>query len=272
MLLKKRTIISTILIIASIAGTLFWLYCSKDDYEPADFDQIEQRGTLRIVTNMDPIGYFVSADSISGYNYEILNALQKYTDIKFEVFLENSLEKSFEGLEDGTYDIIARNIAINASLRNKYGFTTPILYNKLILVQRKSEFNDSIPPIRNHLQLAKKTIYVPKNSPSLLRLQNLSKEIGDSIYLIEDGLYEADQLSLMVASGEIDFAICDERTAQKLASKIPELDVNTDIGFTHLESWAVRSASPTLLDSLNTWIDRFKKTKEYSLLEKKYSK
>lgn len=237
-----------------------------------DYPEIEKKGTLHIVTDLNPIGYFVSSDTIAGYNYELLEALQKYTTIPFEISVENSLEKSFNGLKTGKYDLIARNIPINSNLRNEYSFTEATLNNRLVLIQRKTEFNNGTEPIRNHLDLAKKTLYVPSDSPSILRLQNLSHEIGDSIFIIENDTYQANQLAMMVAAGEIDYTVCDLKTAESLSAKIPELDIKTDIGFTHFEGWAVRANSPILLDSLNTWIKRFKATKEYSDILKKYYK
>jgi len=268
--LKKALIILSPVIIIIAAIAVYFFTKDDDKLKDRDYPDIADSGVLKIVTNLDPVGYFVSSDTIAGYNKDLLTALQQYTGIKFEISLQNSLEKSFDDLKKGKYDLIARNIPINSDLRNLYSFTEPTVYNKLVLVQRKAEYNDSIQPIRNHLQLAKKTVYVPKNSPSIFRLQNLSHEIGDTIYIVEDAMYEASQLAFMVAAKEIDFAVCDNTTAEKLSAKIPELDFSTDIGFTHLEAWAVRANSHILLDSLNVWIDRFKKTKEYSAILKKY--
>lgn len=270
---KKRSKI----ILTFIIGVLILIGCiliqhNKKAPIERDYPEIEQSEILQIVTDLNPIGYFVSSDTISGYNHELLEALQKQTSIRFQVSVENSLEKSFEGLKNGKYDLIARNIPINANLRNEYSFTEAILNNRLVLVQRKAEFNNGIEPIRNHLALAKKTLHVPSDSPSILRLQNLSHEIGDSIFIIEDKTYQADQLALMVAANEINYTVCDIKTAESLAGKMPELDIKTDIGFTHFESWAVRANSPILLDSLNTWIKRFKSSKEYNNLQKKYYK
>lgn len=270
--MKKIFIILSPLIII-VAGIIFYLISGiTDKFVERDYGELEKKGSVNIVTNFDPIGYFVSSDTVAGYNHDLLKALQRYTSLHFNISIENSLDKSFEGLKDGKYDIIARNIPINSNLKNDYSFTKPTVYNKLVLVQRKADYNDGVEPIRNHLKLAKKLIYIPKDSPSKLRLNNLQHEIGDTIYIKEDSIYEAGQLALMVAASEIDFTVCDSRTAETLLSKIPELDINTDIGFTHLEAWAVRTKSPVLLDSLNTWINDFKKTEEYSLILKKYYK
>ncbi len=209
---------------------------------PRDYPQIEKDGTLNIVTSLDPVGYYVSGDTVAGYNHDLLEALKQYTSIPFKIYLENSLDKSFEGLESGKYDIIARNIPVNAELKKKYKFTNPIVYNKLVLVQRKSEFNNTKEPIRDHLKLGGVTIYVPKDSPAILRLQNLSHEIGDTVFIREDKTYESMQLALMVASGEIDYTVCDDRTAKKISAQMPALDVDTDIGFTHIEAWVASTA------------------------------
>ena len=270
---KKRLRIILLSIIAVlIIITLILIQHNGKTPISRDYPEIEKTEVLKIVTDLNPIGYFVSSDTIAGYNHELLEALQQQTSIRFQISVENSLEKSFEGLKNGKYDLIARNIPINANLRNEYSFTEAIMNNRLVLVQRKSAFNDGIEPIRNHLDLAKKTLHVPSDSPSILRLQNLSHEIGDSIFIVENETYQADQLVLMVAAKEIDYTVCDIKTAESLSAKIPELDIKTDIGFTHFESWAVRANAPILLDSLNTWIKRFKTSKEYSNLQKKYYK
>ena len=75
---------------------------------------------------------------------------------------------------------------------------------------------------------------------------------------------------MMVATGDIDFTVCDEKVAERLAASLPEIDIETDISFTQLESWAVRRDSPQLLDSLNSWLDRFKETSEFSRIYEKY--
>lgn len=266
---KKRKV-SIAVVFILIAVTISAIIIQQSMPVDRDYDDIVETESLKIVTNIDPITYHVSGDTISGFTYEVLNALQKYSNIPFKISVENSLTKSLEKLESGKYDLIARNIAVNSDLKDEYLFTEPIILNKFVLVQRKAEYNDSIEPIRNHLDLAKKTIYTPHNSPSIVRLKNLSHEIGDTIYIVEDDVYESEQLAFMVAAGDIDYAVCDAKTALMIGQKNLELDIKTDIGFTHLESWAVRPNSPVLLDSINSWLKQFKKTAEYRSILKKY--
>lgn len=267
-LMKKYTVFIVIglLIIASVI--IGFKLINRD----RDFPQINSSGVLRVVTDYNPVDYYVSGDSLAGFNYELIQLLQKQTPIKIEVVLENSLDKTLQGLNDKDYDVIIRSIPITTDLRNSLSFTNPVTQSKQVLIQRKAEYNGDIEPIRSHLDLANKEIYVPKQSPAILRINNLSSEIGDSIFVKEDELYGIEQLAMMVASKEIDYAACDELIANRLAEQIPELDVNTLIGFTQFEAWGVRKESPILLDSLNTWINRIKKTEDFVRICDKYYK
>lgn len=235
-----------------------------------DYNEIIERGEMNVVTDYNTIGYYVSGDTIQGFQNEMINALMREWGIHINIFLENNLEDNLKGLTEGKYDLIARNIPINSELKGSFNFTEPLILNKLVLVQRKAQYNDGIEPLRQHLELAKKTIHIANGSPSIFRLNNLSHEIGDTIYLLENPTYEAEQLIMMVASGEIEYTVCDEKVALRLASELPEIDIDTDISFTQIESWALRKDSPVLLDSVNSWLTRFKETSEFKNLIAKY--
>lgn len=237
---------------------------------PRDYDEIVASGMLNVVTDYNTLGYRVAGDTVVGFQYELIKAIERDWEIDVNLFLENSLEENLEGLQVGRYDIVARNIPVNTELKGEFGFTRFLNRNKLVLVQRKLEYNDSIEPVRSQLDLAGKTIYVHQDSPAKLRIENLAHEIGDTIFIEEDPLYEAQQLVMMVAGGDIDFTVCDMQLAKSLASKITEIDIETDISFTQLESWAVRKESHALLDSLNAWFEGFMKSPQYNKIYDRY--
>lgn len=182
-----------------------------------------------------------------------------------------SFNKRLEGLADGKYDVIAYGILATSELKDSLLLTTPIVLNKQVLVQRKLEnVPDSSLFIKSQLDLAGKTLHVVKGSPSILRIRNLGNEIGDTIYVEEIEKYGPEQLIALVAHGDIDYAVCDESIARTAADSIPQIDINTAISFTQFYSWGVNKQSPILLDSLNTWLDSFKKGKEYKKIYKRY--
>ena len=139
-------------------------------------------------------------------------------------------------------------------------------------MQRKAQFNNNKEPIRQQLNLAGKEIYVTTNSPAIVRLVNLSHEIADTIIIHEDPLYETEQLVMMVAAGDIDYTICDQQVAEFLSETLPEIDIDTDISFTQLESWALRRDAPQLLDSLNSWLSYFRDSESFREIYHNYYK
>ena len=257
--------------------------CSLSNPIQRDYKEINNEKILRVVTDFTPLTYYISDDTVIGFDYELAKlrngkiksvyatkSIYSGTQLEVEIYPEGSLSKSLNGLEHNTYDIVARQLPITTENREKYSFTEPLLLNKQVLVQRKKEYNNGKTPIRNQLDLAKKTLYIVSNSPARLRINNLAHEIGDTIYIQEEHTYGSEQLIMMIATGEIDFAVCDEGIAAAMSREYPQIDYQTDISFTQFQSWALRKDSPVLLDSMNLWLEEIKRSKDFSKLMDKY--
>ncbi len=236
---------------------------------PRDYAEIASEGVIRATTEYNSISYFVSGDTITGFHYELFNAFARDKGLQAEITPVMSFDERLQGLEHGTYDVIAYGLLGTSELKDSLLLTTPILLNKQVLVQRKAEQADSL-YIKSQLDLAGRTLHVVKGSPSILRIRNLSNEIGDTIYIKEIEKYGSEQLIALVAHGDIDYAVCDEAIAQAAADSIPQIDINTAISFTQFYSWGVSKQSPVLLDSLNSWLDTFRKQKEFQSIYQKY--
>ena len=268
---SRKLLVVYIILLVCILIVMFrlWPY-KKEPVAPRDYPEIKEEGILRMVTEYNQSGYYIAGDTIEGFQYELSQAIAALSGLEVQTQLEMSLAESFRELADNQCDVIARNIPITSEIKENYLFTEPIVFNKQVLVQRTKEANNGIQPIRNQLDLAQKTLYIPKNSPALLRLQNLAHEIGDTIYVKEDELYSSEQLAIMVAKGDINYAVCDQQIARLSKENLPEIDIDTDISFTQLQSWAVRKDSPILLDSLNSWLSQIKKSGLYDQIYKRY--
>ena len=230
--MKSRKLIGVytgLLIIAVATMIMLWRLKTmpKAEVFPRDYPEIKEEGILRLVTEYNQSGYYVAGDTIEGFQYELSQAIAQLSGLEIQIFLEMSLAESFDMLEENNCDAVARNIPITSEIKEKYLFTEPIVLDKQVLIQRTEAANNGLKPIRNQLDLAGKTLYIPKDSPAQLRLQNLGHEIGDTIYVIEDELYSGEQLAIMVAKGDIDYAVCDQQTAalvqEHLADQVQRL-------------------------------------------------
>ena len=135
-----------------------------------------------------------------------------------------------------------------------------------MLVQR----NDEGIVIGSQLDLAGDTVNIVKGSPMRERIMSLSREIGDTIYVVQDSVYGPEQLFLMVSTGDIKYAVINESIARKLASTHPNVDVSQAISFTQFQSLTLDKGEIELCDKLNDAILKVKKMPHYNELLKKY--
>ena len=248
-----------------------WLGKEKEAVStPRDYAEIKASGVLRAVTEYNAISYFAEGDSVSGFHYELLQAFARSKGLTPEITPEMSFPERLKGIQEGKYDILANSTMMTVESKDSLDLTKPITVSKQILVQRKAKTPDDSLYIRNQLNLAHKTLHVVKASPAILRIRNLSNEIGDTIYINEVEKYGQEQLLAMVAYGDIDYAVCDESIARALQASFPQLDIETDISFQQFYSWGVSKHSPALLDTLNAWLDEFIGSPEFKRLQKKY--
>lgn len=255
-----------------LSALLFKPSKGNDIHTLRDYEEIIKSGILRAVTEYNSISFHASGDSIEGFHYELLQAFANDKGLKVEITPLMSFEERIEGIHQGKYDILANNVMVTTELKDTLLFTSPIVQNRLVLVQRKPTNPEDSSFIKSTLELAHKTLYVVKGSPAILRIHNLSNEIGDTIYVKEIEKYGQEHLLPMVAKGDIDYAVCNENIAQASIGNMPELDIQTIISFNQFYSWGVNKNNTVLCDTLNQWLDNFKQTQAFKRLMKKYYK
>ena len=243
---------------------------SQPTFPLYDYDDIAAKGVLRAALEYNSISMFVNGDTLAGFDYELIQAFARDHGLRVDIMPEMSFYKRLRDLSEGAFDVIANEIPAVSPFKDTLLLTIPIVLKKEVLVQRKATSPDDSLFIKSHLALAKRTLHVVKGSPAILRIRNLGDEIADTIYINEVEKYGPEQLIAMVAHGDIDYAVCEEGLARAAADSMPQIDISTDISFTQFYSWAVGKHSPILLDSLNTWLERFKQSDTYQEIYQRY--
>lgn len=212
-----------------------------------------------------------------GFQYELLKAFSDELGVDLKLQVSNNIQESFDGLNSGQYDLVAKNLTVTKERSSIVDFTDPLALTRQVLVQRKPDNASQLSEkeldkvlVREQLDLAGKTIYVQKNTVFVQRLKNLSDEIGEPINIVEDTIYGVEQLIALVAKGEIDYTVCDENVGMVNQKYYPWIDVATPLSFNQKLSWAVRKDSPEWKSALNEWIERYKETDAYKYLYYKY--
>lgn len=237
-----------------------------------DLDGIRKEGKLRVVVDYNFTNYFVYRGKPMGFKYEMLRELARELDLKLEFVASNDLEETFRGLETGRFDLAAKNLTVTQERNKRVDFTQPISQTRQVLVQRRqADISGSREQqVTNQFELAGKTITVQKHTSFVTRLQNIEEEIGSNIVIVEDSVAGVEQLVSMVASGEIDYTVCDEKVARLYARHYNNLDVSVPVSFRQNIAWAVRKDAIRLKEYLDNWLSEFQKTDQYKHLQVKY--
>lgn len=237
-----------------------------------DLDGVRKEGKLRVVVDYNFTNYFVYRGKPMGFKYEMLRQLAHELDVKLEFVVSNDLEETFRGLETGRFDLAAKNLTVTQERNKRVDFTQPISQTRQVLIQRRQP-DKSVAPnqlVNSQLELAGKTITVQKHTAFVNRLQNIEEEIGSSIVVVEDSVAGVEQLVSMVASGEIDYTVCDENIAKLYARYYSNLDVSVPVSFRQNLAWAVRKDAIKLKEYLDNWLNEFQDTDQYKQLQVKY--
>lgn len=90
-----------------------------------DFEEIQNRGTLRMITRYSPASYFLLAGRDRGFEFEFVSRFARENGLKVEVVLIGSHENPLLYLESGKGDLIADHFVINEELPDYVTFSTP---------------------------------------------------------------------------------------------------------------------------------------------------
>ncbi|MDE6782170.1 MAG: transporter substrate-binding domain-containing protein, partial [Paramuribaculum sp.] len=135
--------------------------------------------TLHVAIEYAPMSMYTYADTLGGFNYDILRIISQNYGLPMMFHPIVSRQEGINGLMNNTFDLLVADIP--ATLGNEEGlkYTEPVYLDRQVLVQRRDA--DGNIAIKSALELGDQTVWVVKDSPMVTRLQNLSEEIGDTI-------------------------------------------------------------------------------------------
>ncbi|MCM1522274.1 MAG: transporter substrate-binding domain-containing protein [Muribaculaceae bacterium] len=243
-------------IIASIC------YYRDRDRHPAYSYERAGGDTISVAIAYSPMSLYRYGDSITGFNYEMMRAMAAEYGDNVKFFPVSSVDEALAMLREGRFDVVMADIPKFASGREHYLFTVPVYTDKQVLVGRDT--------ISSTLDLAGKEVWVAAGSPAVTRLENLSREIGDSIDIHVSTDYSAEQLVILTAKGEIPRAVVNQEVARRLSEIYPDIRISDNISFSQFQSWILDRRSKVLLDTLDNQIGRFMQTPVYRSLTEKW--
>lgn len=260
---------------------LFLCGCCSDKIDASEPDPLREgvfeRGEIRAAIENSSSSYFVFKGRPMGYHYDLLTTFARQHNLSLRLIVCQTPAEAIALLEQDSCDLIAMNMTVLKERTNQMLFTVPFRESYQTLVQRKPEnwrrlyTAEAIEKnlIRDPIGLAGKTVTVPEGSSYISRLQNIMEEIGDTIYIETVPLNE-ETLFEKVATGEIDFTVCDDCNALLNGRYYSDIDSKTPVSFKQKTAWAICYQDTTLCDSLNIFFTDFNNSSRSKILFEKY--
>lgn len=223
--------------------------------------------TICAMLSYGPLSYYLYADTLGGLNYDLLRRFCADEGVPLKVEPVVAMSDALRRIDEGSADILASLPADN-SLRASYLLSESLFLDRLVLVQRR--LPDGSLGITSALDLARDTVHVEARSPAVARMENLAKEIGQPIAVVEHPELSGEYLVMKVADGSLPYAVVNELVAKPLLERYPDLSMDTPVSFTQFQSWLLRGGNVALLERVNTWIRSFRRTPEYAELLRRY--
>lgn len=214
--------------------------------------------TIDVALLYGPSSVYMYPDTLSGINFEIAAFFDQEDSRPMKLWAVTNAEEAMKQVEKGAFDILA-SLPLDNELKSRFPTSESIFLDRLVLVQLKNNSQ----PISSSLDLSGKSIHIASGSPAKQRLENLSKEIGGEINIIEEPDLSDELITLKIADGSLPYAVVNEKVAKNVAEKYPELSYDTPVSFTQFQVWIFNPEDSVLQNDFNRWFEVFKETEDY---------
>lgn len=225
-------------------------------------------GKIKIAVERDIYLRDTVAAPETDFSCELLETICSLHQLPISIEYFEDINKAMMKLDRRYYNIIVADIPITSTINKNYQTTKPVYADYSVLIQNSKASGGNL--VNTHQCLANQTITIPYIVPLIERIKNLSSEIGDTIYInILNGISEKEIVN-KVSHGELQFTVASKRHADKYTKIYPDIDASLPISFNQFRSLILHPRDTILRDSLDKWIDDFRKTDNYIFMAEKH--
>lgn len=263
----KQSFIYVLLLVVAVAAMGLIRRCNSGDALPPLARGNSAGDTIDVAVIYGPLSYYLYADTLGGVNFDMLSAFGKQTGRPVKMWPVVTLNDALDKLDDGTFDMLA-SLPSDNSVKERFLTTQSVFLDRLVLVQLADTAGNV--KINSALDLANDTVHIQTDSPAHARLSNLANEIGAPINVVTENDLSEEYLCMKVATGDIFYAVVNEKTAAALKRKYTRLSYDNPVSFTQFQVWLLNKNDTSLLRTADSWLHDFKESKQYQEIMNKY--
>lgn len=187
---------------ALVCIAMFPLLYSGHD-KPTLLQQIQQRGSMTLLTRNGASSYYLGPEGPTGPEYELVQQFSRFLDVALEVREADSLDHLAELLDGRQGDLIAANMTRTQAREKAFRFGPDYLETQVLAISRLDG-----PHVTNLAGLVGLKIEVVAGSGYEEVLNSARREYPQLEWVVRDDL-GIDDLLMAVSEGEVDVTLVD---------------------------------------------------------------
>jgi membrane-bound lytic murein transglycosylase F len=215
-----------------------------------------QKNTLKVLLFYHASDYFMYKGTFIGFQYELLQAMEKELKKKVEITVEDDPCTCFYNYFSGKYDIVALDCDPQDVSQYFLTFSYPHSITCPVLVVHKTD------------TLSYRNIHIPASFDMRMNKQAFTDFAGYNF--IYNRKKTAEMLFDELNHKKIHAIITDFNDALMLLAFYPDLKIEKQIKDTLKRRWCLNPANGTLNDTINSWLSEYTQTNKYKSLCNKY--
>jgi membrane-bound lytic murein transglycosylase F len=247
--------------------------CPSETYQPHDsllpldsLDEVMARGTLRVVSRVNPATFVLDKHGPSGIEYELARAFASHLGVELEVLPAASIGDAYAALGSGAVDIAASGLSERVRSSGKFRYSEPYLE-----VSQQIVYRSDTPRPETVADLVGKRVMVLAQSSSAEALHSAQQDLP-GLRWMEATRVETFELLKELADGNIDYAVLKSNEFLMHQGLFPRIEVAFELAPAEQLSWAIadRRDNDRLHDAMQEFLRRFEDLGELDLLRERF--
>ena len=233
--------------ILSCVALLPFAYSGDD--RPSQLQQIQQRGSMTMLTRNGASSYYLGSEGPTGPEYELVHDFSRYLGVELEVEVVDAFNQLQNRLQDGKGDLIAANLTRTPARERLFNFGPDYLETQILAIARSGSV-----PITGMADLVGRKVMVIAGSSYEEALEEARTEYPDLAWELRDDVGIEDLL-LAVADEAIDATLVDSNIFSINRPYYPQLYAAFSVAEGVPHAWAfTRGSDDSLVEQARAFL------------------
>jgi membrane-bound lytic murein transglycosylase F len=121
----------------AVLGVLSLVFLYSGDDHPSLLKQVQERGSLTLLTRTGASSYYLGANGPTGPEYQLVLMFSRYLGVVLDVEVAETISDLKSMLNDGEGEVIAANFARSAERERLFDFGPDYLHTQVLAVTRR---------------------------------------------------------------------------------------------------------------------------------------